>query len=723
MEVSSKTQNSSAEYLFAVGFVSILGQVVLLRELNVASYGIELIYTLAFGVWLFSSACGTMISRSTRQPSAEQINLLLVLLSVGLPLDVAFVRSARLMLGNTPGAYLSLNTQIVLILASLLPIGLVLGLLFQWAAKIYVAGQRPLALAYSIESIGGLVGGICGTLFLKLGFQNLYIGLICALACVAASFLESSWKSTRWLRAVSWVVILSLGLLLWKAPAIDRLMTAWTHPDVVATTDSPYSRITVTFLDGQVSVFENDALSFDTEGTRAEEFAQIAAVQQIHPKRVLILGGGIQGTVQEILQHQPIVVDYVELNPAMIDSVQPYLPLEIQKSLRASNVRIIIGDPRRFLEKALNYDLILVGMPEPDSGQTNRFYTREFFQQCSDRLSDQGVIAFRLHSSENYWPPLLTRRMISIYSALRSVFPQVIVVPGSTNVVLGSRNSLTENPSVMAARLDSRHVRTRLVSGTYLRYVYQNDRYQEIARTLASGTAPTNTDIRPICYQYTMLIWLSKFLPGVRFWSFSLPDSWSSHRAVLFWILALSVPALLLAQARWPVRRAVLSAVAGFSGMVLEIVVILHFQTKNGILYQDIGILLTAFMAGLALGARAGTTSNADVSRKPGMIMLSGLALLSGATGLIINSLRTTGLAETSGLLFLAGFFTAGVFSYASLRRAEDQRSLITPLYSADLIGGCAGSIITTLIIVPIFGLLTATQMLVPLAIFSALLL
>jgi spermidine synthase len=723
MDISSKTQSSPAEYLFAIGFVSILGQVVLLRELNVASYGIELIYTLAFGVWLFSTACGTMISRSKRQPSAMGINLLLVLLSVGFLMEVAFVRSARLMLGNTPGAYLPLDKQIALILASLMPIGLMLGLLFQWAATMYVVAQKPLALAYSIESIGGLAGGICGTLFLKLGLENLYIGLICALASVAASFLESSSKGTRWLRAVSIAVILLLAVLCWKASAINYLMTSWNHPDVVATADSPYSRITITLLDGQVSVFENDALSFNTEGTKAEEFVQIAAVQQPRPDRVLILGGGIQGTVREILQHQPRVVDYVELNPALVDTVQPYLPLEIQKSLRARNVRIIIEDPRRFLERALNYDLILVGMPEPDSGQTNRFYTREFFQQCLDRLNDQGVIAFRLQSSENFWPPLLARRMISIYRALRSVFPQVIVVPGSTNVVLGSRHSLTENPAVMAARLDSRHVRTRLVSSAYLRYVYQNDRFQEIAKILASGTAPTNTDIRPICYQYTMLIWLSKFLPGTRFWNFSFLESWSIRSVVLYWILVLSVPALLLARARWPVRRAILSSVAGFSGMVLEIVAILHFQTKNGILYQDLGILLTAFMAGLALGARACTRSHPDISRMPGMMMLSGLALLSGGTGLIINSGRTSGLAETSGLLFLAGFFTAGIFAYASLRKAEDQRSVITPLYSADLIGGCAGSIIATLIIVPMFGLLTATQLLVPLAIFSALLL
>jgi len=38
--------------LLAIGLVSILGQVVLLREMQVACFGSELIYILAFGFWL-----------------------------------------------------------------------------------------------------------------------------------------------------------------------------------------------------------------------------------------------------------------------------------------------------------------------------------------------------------------------------------------------------------------------------------------------------------------------------------------------------------------------------------------------------------------------------------------------------------------------------------------------------------------------------------------------
>ena len=95
-------------------------------------------------------------------------------------------------------------------------------------------------------------------------------------------------------------------------------MTSWTHPNLVETRDTPYSRITVLSREGQTSVFENDALLFDTEGTRAEEFVHLAALQHPNPKNVLVLGGGIEGTVREVLLHSPESVDYVEQNPALI---------------------------------------------------------------------------------------------------------------------------------------------------------------------------------------------------------------------------------------------------------------------------------------------------------------------------------------------------------------------------------------------------------------------
>ena len=709
------------EYLFVVGFVSILGQVVLLRELSVAFYGVELIYTLALGVWLLFSACGAMISRKIETPSFAKINFLFLLLSVAIPLDVAFIRSIRQLFSDVPGAYLPLHTQIAVMSAALLPAGLLLGLLFQWTAKAYITGSRSLATAYAIESVGGLAGGICATLFLKFGFQNFVIALLCALVAAGSTFLQTDGKWARWFRMASISVIVALVALIWNAPAVDRRMTAWTHPNLVDTRDTPYSRITVTLRDKQVSVFENDALLFDTESTRAEEFVHLAALQHPDPEKVLVLGGGIEGTIREVLQHSPRTVDYVELNRAIMNFVPRNLPLDTQESFLAGNVHIIFDDPRQFLNHASSYDLILVGMPEPTSGQTNRFYTQEFFRQCYARLNSKGVIAFSLASSENFWTAQLQRRMVSIYRAARSIFPEVIFLPGVNNVVIGSRDRLTRDPVILASRLRSRGIRTNLISFSYLRYLYTNDRFQEIAQTLQTGTAPANTDVRPICYQYTLMIWLSKFLPSMKLWDFSSLQFKSSR--TIIWLIVCSLPALILSRTSWRIRRVLLAGIAGFVGMVLETILILHFQTKNGVLFQDIGVLLTGFMAGLAVGAWAMARIRQRLSYVWGIALLLGFVLLSVGIGLEIGSGRSTGLIETVAFLGLTGFWVAGIFAFAALRESSDQREAIAPLYSADLAGGCIASILASLVLAPIAGLVLTAHLMIPVMLLSILLL
>ena len=124
-----------------------------------------------------------------------------------------------------------------------------------------------------------------------------------------------------------------LLLLIWKASPIDHLTVAWNHPNLLASKDSPYGRITVAQSYGQISVFENDALAFDTEGTEAEYFCHLAALQHANPEQVLILGGGIEGIVREVQKYKPKRIDYVELNPVMLDLVTRHLPDDIQKSL------------------------------------------------------------------------------------------------------------------------------------------------------------------------------------------------------------------------------------------------------------------------------------------------------------------------------------------------------------------------------------------------------
>jgi hypothetical protein len=57
--------------LFAVGLVSLLGQVVLLREGLVAAYGVELAALSGLGLWLAGTALGAAAGRALGPPTAR----------------------------------------------------------------------------------------------------------------------------------------------------------------------------------------------------------------------------------------------------------------------------------------------------------------------------------------------------------------------------------------------------------------------------------------------------------------------------------------------------------------------------------------------------------------------------------------------------------------------------------------------------------------------------
>ena len=706
-------------YLVFVGFVSILAQVVILRELNVAFFGVELVYILAIAVWLLWTATGALAGRRIRPSSGSAVGYLFVAFALVVPADVAFIRAFRALSGGIPGAYLPFGAQVAGLLAALLPAGVVLGLLFQWAASAYMGPKRTLAEAYALESVGGVFGGLASTLFLKFGIQNFTIAVLCGLASLVAVFAASrsmgsggspSRRGACYAGTVALPVIL---LLLVGGDRVDRALTRLNHPSLVASRDSPYSRITVTRQGDQFAVFENDALAFETQSPAAEELVHLAAVQVPAIGRVLILGGGVEGTVAEILKYSPRRVDYVELNPVIVSLTEASLPRPYWEPLRSREVELSIGDPRRFVDNAAQYNIIFIGAPDPTSGQTNRFYTAEFFERCRGALAAGGVLALRLRSSENVWTPFVAYRNTSIYRALTSAFRDVVVLPGATNVVVASEAPLPRDPVLLAGRLKDRGVPTRLVTPEYLSYLYTNDRFAAIARVVSTTAIPPNTDTRPVCYKYSGMIWLSKFFPKLVTADIGSPESSSRGLTVAAVVGALLLCGIFAAcRRRLRLRRVVLAGLAGFVGMVIETVLILHYQVKSGVLYQNLGILLMVFMAGLSAGSwlvpllfRRLAASAPQTQKTLPLALFGGFSILNLAFvgALWIN--LPVGLGAVSFLLFAGGFLVSGVFAYASLLGTEDQRTLISPLYAADLLGGCAGSVVGSMILIPFLGM------------------
>jgi spermidine synthase len=669
------------------------GQVALLRELTVASFGVELMFLAGTAFWMAAGAAGA-VARVKRARTAPATGVGFLILAMVLLPEVAFLRGARTLFGGVPGAYLPLGQELATAAIGLMPAGAILGWLFRAGAEELSNKEGSLAAAYAWESLGGVVGSIAATVSLWMGVSNL--------ALVAASCAASALVAGRRRELRNGAIALSAGfaVLLPFVPALDRLMASWNHAHLAQVTDTPYGRLSIVESQGQIVVFENDALTYDTEGTEPESLVHAAALEAREHPSVLLLEGMAFGLVREILKHRPSRVVGIEMNEALYRALWRRLPAAERSALSAREVEPRFEDPRAFLRKTgERFDLILVGAPEPSSGETNRFYTEEFFRRCSAHLAPGGVLAVRLPSSENYWTANQLLRNAAVHSALRAVFQDVLVLPGATDVMLASASRLERNAEVLEARYRERGIENREVTPDFLRYELTNDRAKAIGEQFARSRASANSDTRPICYELTALAWIGRMTGGSQ--KARLPGRWSAIGALVV------IAAVVLFAAAYPrARRIVLVGGASFVGMVIEAVVLLRYQAEAGALYRDIGLLLTSFMAGLVAGA--GLYDRARIRRRSARVLwtslsLAGLVLLGLGFALSSRFEEAGGILPSSAFLFSTGAMVAAVFAAAC--ESDGVTSDLGALYGADLVGGCAGSLMAVGLLVLVLGM------------------
>ena len=282
---------------------------------------------------------------------------------------------------------------------------------------------------------GGLLGGLATTLSVRWDLQNFALAMGCAMVCLLPAARA---RPARLLRSSAIILAPILVLAISLSGPIERRTAAWNHEDLLSTRDTPYGRVIVTGSSAQIAVFENDALAFETQDREIEAFSHLPALQHTSPIRDVLVLGGTWGIAKELLKYKPERIDCVELNRGEVDAVMAQLPAEMRGLTDDPRVSLKVADPRRFVLTPGAYDLVMIGMAEPLSGQANRFYTREFFSACASLMKPDGIVALRIRIGENLWTPAAKGLMESIYAALKAVFPEVLFLPGETTVVTGS---------------------------------------------------------------------------------------------------------------------------------------------------------------------------------------------------------------------------------------------------------------------------------------------
>ncbi|MHB9030277.1 MAG: fused MFS/spermidine synthase [Candidatus Latescibacterota bacterium] len=440
-----------------------------------------------------------------------------------------------------------------------------------------------------------------------------------------------------------------------------------------------------------------------------------------NPRRALVIGGGPVGEIGEVLKYGSVErVTAVEIDPEVFTLAARHLDWPGKGDER---VELVVADGRAFLERTRErFDVIIMNAPAPLSGQTNRYYTREFFHLAAARLSPEGVLGFSLAGAENYIPEDLARFLVSIQSSLKTAFPSVLLIPGVDIRFLaspapGRLDSLTWE-SLERNRVEQ-GVDTAYFRDYFLRYTMAPERLSFLRESLDAMRSPEiNSDRKPSGYFRRTL--LQGNLDGSRFIRglgvLARPGILTGVIAALGLLLLL--PGFFTGRGgrEWAVASTVLTV--GLTEISLEILAIMAYQSFFGFLYSRIAFLTGSYMAGLALGGflgtrmaereRARTTRLAHIQAGIALTALAWIPFL--LAGEAFGSLQ--GIMEAGFFLLtaLAGFLGGVQFPLSDLlyRKARKADPGGGAVYGFDLAGSAAGAFVMASLVIPALGMVPA---------------
>jgi len=731
--------------LTLIGFSAVIGQIVLMRELIVVFNGNEISLGIMLATWLFWTAAGSSLSNRFAlgaNQARRAVAALECLLGLSLLPTIWAVRASRTFFQTVPGELVGPVPMLLASLACLSLFCLVAGALFVVATRMYeqecgVSARVATSSAYLLEATGSAFGGILASIVLLrfLGSFQIAIVVVVLNLCMAAVLLFR--MSRKQLAAVAAAAALfAVVLLLYVAPSLDRSAQArlWRGFHLVGSRDSIYGNLAVIETGNIRSIYDNGVILANApDENAAEEAVHYALLEHPAPKQILMISGGVNGSIAQALKYPTVErIDYVELDPALIDMARQYFPAQIAPALSDPRVHVHYADGRYFLRNYLKtasgtFDEIILNVPDPQTAQLNRFYTAEFFRSARDHLAPGGLLALQLRSSEDYISPDLAEFLRCIHHTLREVFPFVVALPGETiHFFAATRHDvLTDNPQTLIRRLQERNLKTQYVREYFIPFRMMPDRMEQVGEQLRPlASTPVNRDFEPIAYYFDVVLWSSQFKLGYSRW-FRAAAHIAFSRVidavlVITWFVAVLLALVPNCEKRVRSAAAYCMAATGFTLMALQIFLLLAFQSIYGYVYHQLAILIAMGMAGIALGSWLGIrrVSSSDRPSYRTIATNQFLLALSGPVLIFVISLlsRLSGVAATwfaaqfvfPALAALCGMVGGYQFPIATeiylCDNDRNGRSRLGTLYAIDLLGGCAGALLLSSYLIPVFG-------------------
>jgi spermidine synthase len=710
----------------------------IMRELIVVFSGNEISLGIMLATWLFWTAAGCSLSGGfalTKDHARHATAALECLLAVSLPPTIWALRASKIIFQVVPGELVGPVPMILTSVACLSVFCLLSGGLFVVAirmgeAECAISARGATSLAYLLEAVGSAFGGILASMLLLRHLDSFQIVTIMSILnlCMAAVIML---RMNRWqLGAITvTATLLAIPLLWFVAPSLDRSTQArlWSGFHLVESRNSVYGNLTVTENGGIHSIYQNGVILADApDENAAEEAVHYALLESPAPQHILLIGGGVNGSIVEALKHPTIQrIDYVELDPTLIVIAHQLFPAQSAAAFSDPRVHTHYADSRYYLRTTSDrFDVILVNLPDPQTAQLNRFYTVEFFRFAREHLVPGGLLALQLQSSEETISPDLAEFLRCIRRTLGEVFPYIVTIPGETIHLFAATQPdvLTDNPQTLIARLRDRNLKTQYVREYLIPFRMMPDRMAQVDEQLQPlASTPVNRDFAPIAYYFDIVLWSAQFKGGYSVWFRTLAHL--SFTSVLTAVLvALSIPAILLGlvgprEQRQRSAALCCTASTGFTLMALQILLLLAFQSIYGYVYYQLAILIGLCMAGVAFGSWLSIRRILVRDHRPcrTMAVTQFLLALSGPVLMFVVGLleKISGAPATwlaAQLIFLALAALSGMLGGYQFPTAIDVysngngQSKRGTLYAIDLLGGCAGALFLSSYLIPVFG-------------------
>ncbi len=679
------TSKSFKIHGFTLGLIILPAQIIIVREVLGVFGGNELIIGFVMANWLIITGLGSYTfgyikNKNFRSKLLAYSQLLLGILPVFTIFIIKYIPSLLFSEGSNP----ELLQVFYLSFIFFFPLCFVSGGIFTLLSGYYsnIFSKNKISKVYIYESVGSIIGGLIFNLMILLFLSDAYIlSLLFALNVpILILFIRKELNQNHRI-IIGVLLFLSLFALIFFLTKINQ-QTNLEKCEIVVDKNTPLGRYTISNCKNEYKFYENGVYIFST-GNRLynEESVHFAMLQHKKPKKILLISGGIDGMIDEILKYEVDKIDYIETNKYLIELAKNYIGFKPHPK-----VNIINKDARHYLTNTTSvYDVVLVNSPPPTTIGLNRLYTKEFYRNLKNSLSDSGYIAVSLPNISEKIESVEAKTHLILQTTLLQVFANIKVFRGNKIYYIASDHPISSNVGDL--------INNKNIDNTYISKYKTNNaatvNVKPLLKEHSEYEGLINNDFDPILY-----FWELKYQLGYLSYNFS------------FAFIGILLIFLIFVFRKKSISLGVFTA--GFTSFSLQIIIMVLYQIVFGYIFFAVGVFFTLFMLGLVLGANFATRFFKKIKKKHfifAQISLSGISLLLIVFFRYLFDISAFLLhISLYSLLFFVAICVGYIFKSATNLIKKDVSKLASELYTADLFGSALGALTVSGFLIPLLG-------------------